>query len=253
MGKFIFKLTTVYQIIDPDGYVENLTGIGEGLAYGVTHPKEFAKAITNWDMWFDNPARALGQLVPDLVLALATGGAGAAALKAGRGTSRVARLADDLPTGANYKLGQRDLAAIADYTGSGYREINRSLRSGSKAERAIVQDRVDDLSKALKKLPIHKGPVYRGTSLSEEQLARYLPGQRVVEPGFTSSSADPSAAFPGNTDFIIDSRTGRDVSSFSQVPDEAEVLFDAGTKFDVLDRTFNPTTGKWEIYLREVG
>ena len=62
MGEFIFKLTTVYQLIDPEGYVENLTSIGEGLAYGVTHPKEFAKAVTNWDMWFDNPARALERI-----------------------------------------------------------------------------------------------------------------------------------------------------------------------------------------------
>ncbi len=69
--------------------------MGKGLVYGVTHPVEFAKAVTNWEMWLDNPARALGQLVPEVALALATAGAGGAAKGAGA-ARRAARSADDL-------------------------------------------------------------------------------------------------------------------------------------------------------------
>ena len=77
MATFAFKLSPTYALVDPNGYVENLAGMGKGLVYGVTHPVEFAKAVTNWEMWLDNPARALGQLVPEVALALATVGAGA--------------------------------------------------------------------------------------------------------------------------------------------------------------------------------
>lgn len=108
MATFAFKLTPTYALVDPDGYVENLAGMGKGLVYGVTHPVEFAKAVTNWDMWLDNPARALGQLVPELALALATAGAGGAAKGAGAarrlaasgdemaGLRRLARSAEEL-------------------------------------------------------------------------------------------------------------------------------------------------------------
>ncbi|MDP9071056.1 MAG: hypothetical protein M3N68_07190, partial [Actinomycetota bacterium] len=62
----------------------NLVGLGQGVVYGVTHPVEFAKAVSDWDTWVENPARALGHLVPTLLLTLASGGA-ASAGKAGQG------------------------------------------------------------------------------------------------------------------------------------------------------------------------
>jgi len=109
MATFAFKLTPTYALVDPDGYVENLGGLGKGLVYGVTHPVEFAKAVTNWDMWLDNPARALGQLVPEVALAVATAGAGAAGKGAGA-ARRVERAGDELAalgraTGAVARLG----------------------------------------------------------------------------------------------------------------------------------------------------
>ncbi|WP_254885932.1 RHS repeat domain-containing protein [Streptomyces sp. NA02950] len=61
----------------PQGAGLRLAGMADGVAYAVDHPKEFAKAVTNWDEWQRNPARAAGQLTPDLLLALATGGTGA--------------------------------------------------------------------------------------------------------------------------------------------------------------------------------
>ncbi|MFK4265671.1 DUF6531 domain-containing protein [Streptomyces milbemycinicus] len=61
----------------PQGLGLHLAGIQDGVAYAVDHPKEFAKAVTNWDEWQRNPARAAGQLTPELLLALASGGSGA--------------------------------------------------------------------------------------------------------------------------------------------------------------------------------
>lgn len=86
-----FKLSPTYALIDPQGFVEHAGGLVQGLVYGVQDPKEFAKAVLDWDTWKENPARALGHLVPDLLLTLATAGAGAA----GRG-ARVLDKAGDL-------------------------------------------------------------------------------------------------------------------------------------------------------------
>ncbi|GAA2090908.1 RHS repeat-associated core domain-containing protein [Streptomyces albiaxialis] len=60
-----------------DGARMRLAGMVDGAAYAVENPKEFAKAVSNWDEWQRNPNRAAGQLTPGLLLALATGGTGA--------------------------------------------------------------------------------------------------------------------------------------------------------------------------------
>ena len=93
MGVFAFKLTPVYQVIDPQGYAENLLGLGKGLVYGVQHPVEFAKAVADWDTWAESPGRALGHLVPDLAITLATAGGGAV-LKGRAAASRLARVGE---------------------------------------------------------------------------------------------------------------------------------------------------------------
>ncbi|WP_327324231.1 DUF6531 domain-containing protein [Streptomyces sp. NBC_01210] len=61
----------------PDGVGLHLAGMVDGASYAAHHPQEFAKAVVNWDEWQRNPARAAGQLTPELLLALATGGTGA--------------------------------------------------------------------------------------------------------------------------------------------------------------------------------
>lgn len=79
LAEFVYKLTPVYQAVDPEGYLSNLEMLGKGLAYGVQHPAEFGKALLDLQTWKDDPARALGHLVPDLLIALATAGGGAVA------------------------------------------------------------------------------------------------------------------------------------------------------------------------------
>src|SRR5581483_10592086 len=62
MATFAFKLTPAYELINPEGYVENLSDIAKGVARGVTHPVDFAKAVVDWDTWMESPGRALGHL-----------------------------------------------------------------------------------------------------------------------------------------------------------------------------------------------
>jgi hypothetical protein len=107
----------------------------------------------------------------------------------------------------------------------------------------------------LEKLPPHSGMVYRGADLAPDVLAQYQLGAVVTEHAFLSSSLDPavahSTAFAGNVEFRIASKTGRDVSSFSTFPTEREVLFPTGLQFYVVDRRFDPLTGKTIIEMAE--
>ena len=107
------------------------------------------------------------------------------------------------------------------------------------------------ISDALAKLPDRTGPVFRGTTLSSEQIASYVPGAVHPEAGFTSTSSDPKSAFPGNTLFLVISKHGKDVSPYSHYA-ESEVLFDKGTEFLVTSNFFSPREGKQVIIMMEV-
>ena len=65
IAEFAYKLTPTYLLTNPEGFVDNLRGIGEGLLFAVQHPEEFALAVVYWETWKENPARALGHLFPD--------------------------------------------------------------------------------------------------------------------------------------------------------------------------------------------
>ena len=66
------------------------------------------RAVLDWDTWADDPARALGHLVPDAIVAVATMGTGAVATRGGSAAAQVATHADDLVDGAV------DVARVAD-------------------------------------------------------------------------------------------------------------------------------------------
>lgn len=51
------------------------------------------KAIVDWDTWTDDPGRAIGHLLPDVLIAIATAGTGTAASAGEKATSGAARLA----------------------------------------------------------------------------------------------------------------------------------------------------------------
>jgi ADP-ribosyltransferase exoenzyme len=146
-----------------------------------------------------------------------------------------------------------DLSALADYTGSGYQDLNSALRSD--ALDASQHARVEALNRALEKLPAYEGPVVRGSNIPPEVLDRYQPGQVITESAFMSTTTNPavaqSPAFAGNVEFRILSTTGRDVSSVSMFPGEQEILFRAGAKFYIINRTVDPLTGRTIIEMIE--
>jgi NAD:arginine ADP-ribosyltransferase len=162
----------------------------------------------------------------------------------------VAHNDDHVPVGP---LTSEHLSALSDYTGLGHEDLNGALRNGTMD--ASQQARVEALNQALQKLPPHHGPVFRGSHLPDDELARYQPGVVVTERAFLSTSMDPAvarfAAFEGNVEFKILSKTGRDISSVSMFPTEREVLFPTGVQFYVLDRRTDPRTGRKMIEMIE--
>lgn len=108
------------------------------------------------------------------------------------------------------------------------------------------------VSQALAKLPAVAAVVFRPAYLSDAQLARYQPGALVEERGFLSCTLDPARTTDGNTTFAIASVWAKDISSYSPVPADAEVVFDRSTAFRVLEQRRDPDTGRIEIILEEV-
>ena len=95
----------------------------------------------------------------------------------------------------------------------------------------------------------------RGIQVGGQKLTdlinRYEPGAVVEEPAFFST--DRIKSFPGNVQFEVESVTGRDIRSLStHSAGEAEVLFPPGTKFEVMNRSYDSTSHQWWIKLRDV-
>jgi hypothetical protein len=68
---------------------ENAWSMAQGIYTGLTTDpvgfgKELGKSLLDWDTWADDPARAIGHLVPDAVAAVATAGTGAVATRGAR-------------------------------------------------------------------------------------------------------------------------------------------------------------------------
>jgi NAD:arginine ADP-ribosyltransferase len=142
-------------------------------------------------------------------------------------------------------LMSEDLSALNNYSGLGHEDLNDALRN--ETVDASQHARVDALNRALEKLPPHNGSVFRGTNLPPDVLARYERGAVVTESAFFSTTMDlnvaQSPAFAGNVEFRIVSKTGRDISAFSLIPSENEVLFQTDAAFFVVDRRSDPLTG----------
>jgi len=78
------ELMTKYELS-----AENAWTMAQGIYTGLTTDpvgfgKELGKSLLDWDTWADDPARAIGHLVPDAVVAVATGGTGAVATRGGK-------------------------------------------------------------------------------------------------------------------------------------------------------------------------
>jgi hypothetical protein len=115
---------------------------------------------------------------------------------------------------------------------------------------------MDNVSTGLRRMPAFEGTTYRGTNLPDAVLERWIPGNTVHDPAFTSSSTSPAIAESfragkgGNAYIQVEGRSGVDVQPMSMFGHEAEILFDRGVNFDVVSRTWNDG-GFWNFVIKE--
>ncbi|MFC9993958.1 hypothetical protein [Nocardia sp. NPDC127526] len=157
----------------------------------------------------------------------------------------------DAPSGVPGDFTAEDLRAIDDYISTNHWWINRYNHDNHSVPRAEarldLEQRSRAISTALAKLPPYTGVVLRGINLSDKLLEKYKPGAVILEPAFTSSSIDRPRQ--GNTQFTIESRNGKYLVPLGIPTLENEVLFDRGTRFEVL--THEIVNGVHHIRLRE--
>jgi hypothetical protein len=157
--------------------------------------------------------------------------------------------------GALGKFGLHDYEAVSihSYTGTAYGTMNKHLR-GQEIGSYLTQAYIEGTKIGLMKLPEYKGQVFRGADLPVEQKNQYKKAfenkSHIIHDYFTSTSKASGKEFPGNTKFIIESKSGRDVAFLSKHgDDEEEILFNAGTKFIVTN--FIERGDSTVIYLTE--
>ncbi|WP_328446734.1 toxin glutamine deamidase domain-containing protein [Amycolatopsis sp. NBC_00438] len=120
--------------------------------------------------------------------------------------------------------------------------LNRALRFGG-PELAGLAPQAGALVSGLNELPPHVGTVSRRIDFQGDParvqafLGRFHEGAHVTEPSFLSSSKvdaeHPRSIFPGEVEMRIESRSGRDVESMASIGREREVLFKAGSQFEI--------------------
>jgi hypothetical protein len=168
---------------------------------------------------------------------------------------------------SQYKLTKTEAAAIHAYTmDTYYKTINAALRVVNKdgnvdtssaaalKNAGVTDDGLAEMIAAtvsgMQKLPPTQTsdsvflPLGRNDSVPEEFLEPYAQGACITIPAFYSSTVSMGTVegwWDGSEHFISVLQNvggnGRDVSAFSQFPNEQEVLFMPGTRFIVLGRT----------------
>jgi hypothetical protein len=152
-----------------------------------------------------------------------------------------------------YGLSEAEIISVKAYTNDYYKTINKALREQGLTDEQGNYNNV--LNRALDKLDVYKGVVYRGVNLSEKQIQIYKDDfenkKEHVEFGFTSTSRDSQTAgyfgvdLGGNVQIKIQSKTGRNLNDVSiSHASEQEILFKSGTKFKITQ--FKRKKGKGE-------
>jgi hypothetical protein len=151
-------------------------------------------------------------------------------------------------------LDHDEMVAIYAYSRADYNDMNMGLRGEEPEFLAEYAAQIRVTNSALAKLPAARGTVFRRVK-SGEWLDAYQEGETVTEKAYTSTSNDYDTmlghAGKGSVEFVIKSRTGRDITQVSGKGElENEVLFAPGTRFRVKSRMIEDD-GTVVIYMDE--
>jgi len=150
------------------------------------------------------------------------------------------------------KIADEDLVAVRTYITDGYPVIDSALRAIDMRTLQEYDAHIRVATFGLYELPAYRGPVFRGTTLPDALVARYIPGSIIQERAFVAGCANPAYRFPGNVQYDIQSFNGRLVHSLADEPEEYEVVFFTQTRFKVLAVDSDRAKHEHTVYLVEI-
>jgi Pertussis toxin, subunit 1 len=216
-----WHLSPVGFLVDPEGSAKAADNLVHGLDYAVHNPLEVGKALIDWkDLTGGHPGRALGQLLPNIALAVATGGGGAAAegAESANALSALSKSAD----AADVAVDASRTAKVTEAAGAAADAAPKDLppityRGDSRAPEDIFSTGFEPrgTSTDLHDYALNNSPsAFVGTSLSPEVGTEF--------------------AGPGGFRYMIQAPGGIDVNaalgSTSPFPHEAEIVFQGGIR-----------------------
>lgn len=153
-----------------------------------------------------------------------------------------------------------ELVGMKRYTSIHHMDINQALREGDPTALHNLDPEIKNAASGMNKLPDWQGTterplVYRGIDVDPDHLpdvlSRYGDNEMVTEPGFTSG--DKENPYPGNVQFVIEPRYGKDLEFLNPYGGMREVCWPPGNRFEVIRKYFDDTKGQWQIHLRDHG
>ena len=175
-------------------------------------------------------------------------------------TENPAKIESTVSINAENNLTYNEEAALISYKSGGSYTLNAKLREGVELE-DIEQEIVNALDKALEKLPVYNGKVYRNIQFDDfgdkaardAYVAMHVVNEMISYGAYTSSStAVDGYVLDGNyvVHHVIQSANGRNLEGYGN-NSESEVLFPR-TAYYVTDRIEYDSDGTPTIYLTEV-
>lgn len=151
-------------------------------------------------------------------------------------------------------LTDEEYLSIRGYTSHLYHEINPALRSGVPGEwSTLVDEATAGMDKMAKNGYEIAGTVRRDVYFTPDEIDQFFRSTgEFSDRTFLSTTTVPDGVFPGNTIIKIQGKSGILVESLSRYPNEAEVLFRPGARFNVLEIIDGTAGSKTEIFLEEI-
>ena len=149
-------------------------------------------------------------------------------------------------------LSPGEQVAIFTYTSNDYKDMNGMLLgliTPDGEEKEELEIKCAQTAEALKKLPAYIGVTRRGERSWPGVDDQYVKDNVFTVKSFWSSGV--GFKFSGKYQISIDGKSGKDVASISNYPNESEVLFSPGTKFKVIDRQ-DKSENEVQVTVREV-
>ncbi|MCD2171805.1 ADP-ribosyltransferase domain-containing protein [Rhizobium sp. C4] len=167
-----------------------------------------------------------------------------------------AGLAQALEAGRDFNLTDEEIVCLHVYTlddvlgRQPFQTVNRILREGDSFAIEEIKPFVTAIATGAQKLPLFSGWAMRRIFLPPEIGMQLDKIETFQEFGFLSASRTDPKAFAGDTTMMILSRRGRIIGPVSEFPNEDEVLFLPGTRFEVMQHV---SDGKRRvIFLKEI-